>query len=48
VPDGAAEELLASLERARLDYAAWRQQLADGTRARQQSRLRAEATPGTC
>jgi len=40
---GVLERLVAGLERARLEYAAWRQQLADGTRARQQSRLRAEA-----
>lgn len=40
---GIADVLLAQLERARLEYAAWRQQLADGTGARQHSRLRAEA-----
>lgn len=45
VPD-VLERLLAELEHARFEYAAWRQQLADGTRARQHSRLRAEAEVG--
>lgn len=36
-------ELLADLDRARLEYTAWRQQLAGGTGAKQAARLRAES-----
>lgn len=40
---GKLAHLLAELERVRLEYTAWRQQLADGTGAKQAARLRAES-----
>jgi hypothetical protein len=40
------DQLLTGLHQARLDYAAWRQQLSEGTGAKQQARLRAESDVG--